>query len=106
MTERRKNQSEEWTFFNLLFIYFITVNKYRFCILVIEYINMQIIGIVIGYKTINIGRSLFSIPKSKSPCKLPSIGTAAKPNLHKTGQVQRPTDGLAGTTLCQHILSC
>ncbi len=33
---------------NLLFIYFITVNKYRFCISVIGYINMQIIGI--GYK--------------------------------------------------------
>ncbi len=24
MTEKRKNQSEEWTYFNLLFIYFIT----------------------------------------------------------------------------------
>ncbi len=48
MTERRKNQSEEWTYFTLLFIYFITVNKYRFCISVIGYINMQIIGI--GYK--------------------------------------------------------
>ncbi len=32
----------------LLFIYFITVNKYRFCISVIGYINMQIIDI--GYK--------------------------------------------------------
>ncbi len=31
-----------------LFIYFITVNIYRFCISVIGYINMQIIGI--GYK--------------------------------------------------------
>ncbi len=50
MTERRENQSEEWTYFNLLFIYFITVNKYRFCISVIGYINMQIIGIGIGYK--------------------------------------------------------
>ncbi len=50
-TERRKNQS-----FTLLFIYFITVNKYRFCISVIGYINIQIIGI--GYKKINIGRSL------------------------------------------------
>ncbi len=48
MTERRKNQSEEWTYFNLLFIYFITVNKYRFCISVIGYISAQIIGI--GYK--------------------------------------------------------
>ncbi len=37
---------------------FITVNKYRFCISVIGNINMQIIGIVIGYKKINIGRSL------------------------------------------------
>ncbi len=46
MTKRRKNQSE--AYFNLLFIYFITVNKYRFCISVIGYINMQIIGI--GYK--------------------------------------------------------
>ncbi len=51
-----KNQSEEWTYFTLLFIYFITVNKYRFCISVIGYINIQIIGI--GYKKINIGRSL------------------------------------------------
>ncbi len=25
MTERRKNQSEDWTYFTLLFIYFITV---------------------------------------------------------------------------------
>ncbi len=50
MTERRKNQSEEWTYFNLLFIYFIIVNKYWFCIAVIGYINMQIIGIGIGYK--------------------------------------------------------
>ncbi len=56
MTERRKNQSEEWTYFTLLFIYFITVNKYRFCISAIGYINVQIIGI--GYKKINIGRSL------------------------------------------------
>ncbi len=39
MTER-----EEWTYFT----YFITVNKYRFCISVIGYINVQIIGI--GYK--------------------------------------------------------
>ncbi len=44
MTERRKNQSEEWTYFTQLFIYFITVNKYRFCISVIGYING------IGYK--------------------------------------------------------
>ncbi len=50
MTERRKNQSEEWTYFNLLFMYFITVNKYRFCRSVIGYINMQIIGIGISYK--------------------------------------------------------
>ncbi len=48
MTERRKNKSEEWTSFTLSFIYFITVNKYRFCISVIGYINVQIIGI--GYK--------------------------------------------------------
>ncbi len=34
--------------FTLFFMYFITVNKYRFCISVIGYINMQIIGI--GYK--------------------------------------------------------
>ncbi len=33
---------------SLLFIYFITVNKYQFCISVIGYINVQIIGI--GYK--------------------------------------------------------
>ncbi len=50
MTERRKNQSEEWTYFSLLIIYFIKVNKYWFCISVIGYINMQIIGIGIGYK--------------------------------------------------------
>ncbi len=31
--------------FTQLFIYFITVNKYRFCISVIGYINVQIIGI-------------------------------------------------------------
>ncbi len=50
MTERRKNQSEEWIYFTQLFIYFITVNIYRFCISVIGYINMQIIGIGFGYK--------------------------------------------------------
>ncbi len=38
--------------------YFITVNKYRFCISVIGNINMQIIGI--GYKKIYIGSSLDS----------------------------------------------
>ncbi len=48
MTERRKNQSEEWTYFTQLFIYFISVNKYRFCISVIGNINIQIMGI--GYK--------------------------------------------------------
>ncbi len=46
MTERRKNQSEEWTYFTLLFTYFITV-------------NMQIIGI--GNKKIHIGPSLQKI---------------------------------------------
>ncbi len=40
MIERRKNQSEEWTYFTLLFVYFITVNKYRF-----SGTNMQIISI-------------------------------------------------------------
>ncbi len=59
MTERRKKQSEEWTYFTLLYIYFITVNKYWFCILVIGYINIQIIGI--GYKKINIGQSLIEL---------------------------------------------
>ncbi len=44
------------TYFTLLFIYIITVNKYRFCISVIGYINVQIIGI--GYKKIYISRSL------------------------------------------------
>ncbi len=44
------------TYFTQLFIYFITVNKYQFCISVIGYINMQIIGI--GNKKIYIGRSL------------------------------------------------
>ncbi len=58
MTERRKNQSEEWTYFTLLFIYFITVNKYRFCISVIGYINIQIIGI--GTKKKNQYRSITS----------------------------------------------
>ncbi len=39
MTERRKNQSEEWTYFTQLFIYFIKYlytsrkyNKYAFCV--------------------------------------------------------------------------
>ncbi len=52
-TERRKNQSEEWT--SLLYIYFITVNKYRFCISVIGYINMQIIDIGYKKKSISVG---------------------------------------------------
>ncbi len=50
MTERWKTQSEVWTYFTQLFIYFITVNKYWFCILVIGNINMQIMGIGISYK--------------------------------------------------------
>ncbi len=62
MTERRKNQS-----FTQLFIYFITVNKYRFCISVIGYINMQIIGMGIGYKK-KLYRSItFKCPRSPSP---------------------------------------
>ncbi len=52
MTERRKNQSEEWTYFPLLFIYFITVNKYRFCISVIGYINQYRIGYKNQYQSI------------------------------------------------------
>ncbi len=52
MTERWKKT--KWRMdFTQLFIYFITVTKYRFCISVIGNINMQIIGI--GYKKINIG---------------------------------------------------
>ncbi len=62
MTERRKNKSEECTYFNLLFIYFITVNKYRFCISVIAYINMQIIGIGIGYKKKSISVDYYKKP--------------------------------------------
>ncbi len=50
MTEKRKKQSEECSYFTQSFIYFITVNKYRFRISVIGHINMQIIGIGIGYK--------------------------------------------------------
>ncbi len=46
----KMTESEEWTYITLLFIYFITVNKYRFWISVIGYINMQIIVIGIGYK--------------------------------------------------------
>ncbi len=44
----KMTESEEWTYFTQLFMYFLTVNKYRFCISVIGYINMQIIGI--GFK--------------------------------------------------------
>ncbi len=58
MTERRKNQSEEWTYFTLLFIYFITVNKYRFCISVIGYINEQIISIGKKKKSISVDHYL------------------------------------------------
>ncbi len=57
MTERWKKQSEVWTYFTQLFIYFITVNKYQFCISVIGNINMQIIGFG-NKKKIYIGRSL------------------------------------------------
>ncbi len=42
----KMTESEEWIYFTLLFIYFIKVNKYRFCISVIGYINVQIIGII------------------------------------------------------------
>ncbi len=41
-------------YFTQLFIYFITVNKYRSCISVIGYINMQIIGIRLKKKYIYI----------------------------------------------------
>ncbi len=68
MTEMRKNQSEEWTYFTQLFIYFITVNKYQFCILVIGYINMQIIGIGFGYKKKNQYRLITS--KNSTVCCL------------------------------------
>ncbi len=54
--------------FTLLFIYFITVNKYRFCISVIGYINVQIIGI--DYKnqywsitTVEVQKSMKSIAR-------------------------------------------
>ncbi len=43
MTERWNNQSEVRVYFTQLFIYFITVNKYRFCISVVG--NMPMIGI-------------------------------------------------------------
>ncbi len=66
MTERRKNQSEEWTYFTLLFIYFITVNKYRFCISVIGYINVQIICIG-SKKSISVDHKFF-------PSTCPSTG--------------------------------
>ncbi len=56
MTERRKTQSEEWTDVTQLFSYFITVNKYWFCISVIRYINMQIIGIDYKKKSISVDR--------------------------------------------------
>ncbi len=62
--------------FTLLFIYFITVNKYRFCISVIGYINIQIIGI--GYKKINIGRSLLTAKANRS-ANVP-LTLTAKPN--------------------------
>ncbi len=48
MTERRKNQSEEWTYYTQLFIYFITVNKYRFCISV-SVIKSKYQAITINY---------------------------------------------------------
>ncbi len=47
-----------------LFIYCITVNKYRFCISVIGYINMQIIDI--GYKK-SISVDHYFRPLSNSP---------------------------------------
>ncbi len=71
MTERRKNQSEEWTYFTLLFIYFITVNTYRFCISVIGYINVQII--VIGSKKMNIGWSLVINTQNYSSLSPPTL---------------------------------
>ncbi len=55
---------------NLLFIYFITVNKYRFCISVIGYINVQIIGIGNKKKAISVDHYsihfLFNISSSTS----------------------------------------
>ncbi len=72
MTERRKNQSEEWTYFTQLFIYFITVNKYRFCISVIGYINVQIIGIGSKKKSISVNHY------TKSPMTSCSVIIEAK----------------------------
>ncbi len=50
----KMTESEEWT-------YLTTVNKYRFCISVIRYINMQIIGI--GYKKKSISVDHYSQPQ-------------------------------------------
>ncbi len=59
-------ESEEWTYFTLLFIYFITVNKYRFCISVIGQINMQIISIVSVIK--NQYRSITNLISAQTAC--------------------------------------
>ncbi len=53
--------------FTQLFMYFITVNKYRFCISVIGYINVQSIGI--GYKkSISVDHYLIVIRAFKRHC--------------------------------------
>ncbi len=62
-----KEGKNHWTYFSQLFIYFITVNKYWFCISVIGYLNMQIIGIG-NKKKINIGRSLSGIKHLCASC--------------------------------------
>ncbi len=69
----KMTESEEWT-------YLTTVNKYRFCISVIGYINMQII--VIGYKKINIGRSLLTTPSVSTTCHA-KLQTPPHPIMHR-----------------------
>ncbi len=72
--------------FNLLFIYFITVNKYRFCISVIGYINVQIIGIGNKKKSISVDHYsihfLFNISSSTS-----SISIRINNNYNSTNNI-------------------
>ncbi len=59
-------ENEEWTYFT---IYFITVNKYRFCISVIGQINVQIISIVSVIK--NQYRSITNLISAQTACNTP-----------------------------------
>ncbi len=93
------------TYFTLLFIYFITVNKYRFCILVIGYINVQIIGIVLVIK--NLYRSITNFKPLKLKQYACAVSFCVRGEEHTfsfspTEQLQKQTYMHQNPRLCKY----